>query len=90
MSGLTPRSGISLAERFLRLRARHKEQWRRYGRVLPAGKATGAVIVLALGMFAGLSTACFADDGPKPYPSGIATGDKTTVVDAAGNSFVVA
>jgi ammonium transporter, Amt family len=31
---------------------------------------------------------CFADE-PKPDPSGIATGDKTTAVDAAGNSFVV-
>jgi len=32
---------------------------------------------------------CFADDAPKPDPSGIATGDKTAVVDAAGNPFVV-
>jgi hypothetical protein len=40
-------------------------------------------------MFAALATPCFADDGPKPDPSGIATGDKTTAVDAAGKSFVV-
>ena len=32
---------------------------------------------------------CFADDGPKPDPSGVATGDKTSAVDAAGNPFVV-
>ena len=40
-------------------------------------------------MLAGLSTLSFADD-PKPDPSGTATGDKTTAVDAAGNPFVVA
>src|ERR1700729_3842999 len=49
-----------------------------------------AVILLASGLLAGLSTRCFADDGPKPDPSGTATGDKTTAVDAAGNPFVVA
>jgi len=52
--------------------------------------STAAAIVLAFGLFTGLSTRCFADDGPKPDPSGTATGDKTTAVDAAGNSFVVA
>ncbi|MGB8919570.1 MAG: hypothetical protein WCC89_22145, partial [Candidatus Sulfotelmatobacter sp.] len=51
--------------------------------------STAATIILAAGLFAGLSTPCFADDGPKPDPSGTATGDKTTAVDAAGNSFVV-
>jgi hypothetical protein len=30
-----------------------------------------------------------ADEGPKPDPAGIATGDKTTAVDAGGNSFAV-
>lgn len=39
-------------------------------------------------LFAGLKTPCFADDGPKPDPSGTATGDKTSVMDAAGNPFV--
>src|SRR5271167_578285 len=50
-----------------------------------------AYIVLAAGLFAGLSTRCFANDdhGPKPDPSGTATGDKTTAVDAAGNPFVI-
>jgi len=33
---------------------------------------------------------CRADDEPKPDPAGIATGDKTSVVDAGGNAFVVA
>src|ERR1700722_8911029 len=50
--------------------------------------SASAVIVLAAGVFACLATPCFADDGPKPDPSGIATGDKTVVVDAAGNPFV--
>ena len=30
-----------------------------------------------------------ADDAPKPDPAGIATGDKSTAVDAGGNSFAV-
>jgi ammonium transporter, Amt family len=48
MSGPTPRSGkLSLAEKFVRLRARLKEpEWRRYGRLLLAGKAMGVAIVL--------------------------------------------
>ena len=49
----------------------------------------GVMILLAAGFFAGLSTPSFADEVPKPDPSGIATGDKTNVVDAAGNPFVV-
>jgi len=32
---------------------------------------------------------CLADDGPKADPAGIATGDKSSVVDAGGNSFTV-
>src|ERR1700688_4518886 len=53
--------------------------------------SAGAIILLAAAMLAGLSTRCFANDdgGPKPDPSGTATGDKTTAVDAAGNPFVV-
>ncbi len=49
----------------------------------------GVMILLAAGFFAGLSTPSFADEVQKPDPSGIATGDKTNVVDAAGNPFVV-
>ena len=30
-----------------------------------------------------------ADEGPKPDPAGIATGDKSTAVDAGGNTFAV-
>src|ERR1700719_1079715 len=52
--------------------------------------ASGATTVLLAGMLAGLSAFSYADDGPKPDPSGTATGDKTVVVDAAGNPFVVA
>src|SRR5271157_2761827 len=44
--------------------------------------------VIAAAMLAALSAPCLADDA-KPDPSGISTGDKTTAVDAAGNSFVV-
>jgi Amt family ammonium transporter len=47
-----------------------------------------AAVLLLAGFLAALSPPCFADD-PKPDPSGIATGDKSTAVDAAGNSFVV-
>ncbi len=51
--------------------------------------SAGAALLLAAGLFAGLAAPCFADDGPKPDPSGTATGDKTAAVDAAGNPFVV-
>jgi Amt family ammonium transporter len=40
-------------------------------------------------MVLGTAALSFADDGPKPDPAGTATGDKTSVVDAAGNPFVV-
>src|SRR5208283_4174505 len=48
-----------------------------------------AAILLVAGLFAALSLPLLADDGPKPDPAGTATGDKTAVVDAAGNPFVV-
>src|SRR5450755_4273497 len=51
--------------------------------------ASGATTVLLVGMLAGLSAFSFADDGPKPDPAGTATGDRSAVVDAAGNPFVV-
>jgi Amt family ammonium transporter len=43
--------------------------------------------LLAIVMIAG-SSVCLADQA-KPDPAGIATGDRTTAVDAGGNSFVV-
>ena len=46
-------------------------------------------LALAVGILAFMLMPARADD-PKPDPAGIATGDKTTVVDAGGNSFVVA
>jgi len=46
-------------------------------------------VVLTLGVLFGLAATGFADDGPKPDPAGVATGDKTAVVDAAGNPFVI-
>jgi Amt family ammonium transporter len=53
-------------------------------------RRSGAVILLVtMTMLAGLPARAFADE-PKPDPSGTATGDKTTAVDAAGNPFVVA
>ena len=51
--------------------------------------SAGVVVLVGVAMFGALSTCSFADDGPKPDPAGIATGDKTTAVDAAGNPFVV-
>jgi Amt family ammonium transporter len=52
--------------------------------------SASAVLFLVAGLFTWLATPCLADDGPKPDPSGVSTGDKTAVVDAAGNPFVVA
>jgi len=46
------------------------------------------MVCVAVGIITGSLTVCLADD-PKPDPAGIATGDKTTAVDAGGNSFVV-
>ncbi len=51
--------------------------------------STIGAVVLAAGMLAGFSALSFADDAAKPDPAGTATGDKTSAVDAAGNSFVV-
>jgi len=51
-----------------------------------------ATLVLAVPLSLGLTGAaqiCRADAEPKPDPAGIATGDKTTALDAAGNAFVV-
>jgi Amt family ammonium transporter len=47
-----------------------------------------ATALLGIVWIAGSLTVCLADD-PKPDPAGIATGDKTSVVDAGGNAFVV-
>jgi Amt family ammonium transporter len=47
------------------------------------------IVVLAVGVLCGLLTPVFAQ-GPKPDPAGLATGDRSSVIDAAGNSFVVA
>jgi Amt family ammonium transporter len=44
--------------------------------------------MLLVAVCAGSLSICLADD-PKPDPAGIATGDKTTAIDAGGNSFVV-
>ena len=45
--------------------------------------------LLAAGLMGLLLSPCAAADAPKPDPAGLVTGDKTTVVDGAGNSFVV-
>ena len=52
---------------------------------MSAGAAKVLKIALAASLLAGLAAPCFADDGPKPDPSGTATGDKAAAVDAAGN-----
>src|SRR5271165_6023429 len=45
--------------------------------------------LLASGMMSALLSPCMAADPPKPDPAGLVTGDRTTAVDGAGNSFVV-
>lgn len=57
--------------------------------VCPSFISIIALILLAALIFAGLTTRCFADDTPKPDPAGVATGDRSSVADAAGNPFVV-
>jgi len=47
-------------------------------------------ILLATTMLVGAAGVCRADDEPKPDPAGISTGDRTSVYDAGGTSFVVA
>jgi len=63
-------------------------QWRKKSRKRPRTWLPLACVFTAF-LLATLAPSCFADDA-KPDPSGIATGDKTTAVDAAGNPFVVA
>jgi ammonium transporter, Amt family len=46
-------------------------------------------VVLMLAVILGTALLSFADDAPKPDPAGTATGDRTSVVDATGNPFVV-
>jgi hypothetical protein len=50
-----------------------------------------SVVMLALtaSILVILPMRCTGQEGPKPDPAGIATGDKTTVLDAGGNAFVV-
>ena len=51
---------------------------------------TAAVLLLWVGVLAGLPRVVSADGEAQPDPAGIATGDRTSVVDAGGNAFVVA
>jgi Amt family ammonium transporter len=53
-------------------------------------RSAGISILLVLAVVVGLGAVGLADDGSKPDPAGTATGDKTSVVDAAGNPFVPA
>ena len=46
-------------------------------------------VLLAAGLAGLLCLPGRADDGPKPDPAGIFTGDKTSAVDAGGNTFTV-
>jgi Amt family ammonium transporter len=66
-----------------------KERSRRrpLGQALFKGAGT---LVFCAGIIAISLTSCMGQEEPKPDPAGIATGDKTTVVDAGGNAFVVA
>ena len=47
-----------------------------------------AILLIAVSMLFERAQLCFGQD-PKPDPAGIATGDKTTATDAAGNPFAV-
>src|SRR5215510_12000767 len=49
----------------------------------------GAVVVFFAYILSGLAIVSLAADEPQPDPAGIATGDKSTAIDAAGNPFVV-
>ena len=49
----------------------------------------GAATLFAASTLGWLSAPCVAQEPPKADPAGIATGDKTTALDAAGNPFVV-
>jgi len=64
----------------------HRAERQSLHRRLAAGIATTFVMMAVV---LGMSARGFADDGPKPDPAGTATGDKSNVVDAAGNPFVV-
>src|SRR2546425_2231631 len=48
-----------------------------------------AVAVFCATILSGPAVVALAADEPQPDPAGIATGDKSTAVDAAGNPFVV-
>jgi hypothetical protein len=50
----------------------------------------GFWVLLAAGLSSAGLQPLRADEAPKPDPAGIATGDKTTAVDAGGTSFTVA
>jgi ammonium transporter, Amt family len=59
----------------------------------PFGKALlkrSAMLVITASIVAVLLAPCMGQEGPKPDPAGLNTGDKTTVVDAGGNAFVIA
>ena len=50
---------------------------------------SGVVVLLIAWMLLGFVAPCLADEEPKPDPAGVATGNRTNVVDAAGTAFVV-
>jgi Amt family ammonium transporter len=50
----------------------------------------GTVAMIFVTALACTAQVCRADDEPQPDPAGIATGDKSSVLDAGGNAFVVA
>src|SRR5215471_15184984 len=55
---------------------------------LPTALPRVTVAVFLAGVLSGAVVSLAADE-PQPDPAGIATGDKTTAIDAAGNPFVV-
>ena len=69
------------------LNQKERSRRRPLGQALFKGAGT---LVFCAGIIAISLTSCMGQEEPKPDPAGIATGDKTTVVDAGGNAFVVA
>jgi ammonium transporter, Amt family len=47
-----------------------------------------ALLVVLLASLFSFVPCCLADDGPKPDPAGVSTGDRNSTFDAAGNPFV--
>src|ERR1700738_3831338 len=71
----------------LRNRPESRQSWST--RTAGASMLRFVVGTILAALLLGLPVKSLADQAPQPDPAGIATGDKTSVSDAAGNPFVV-